>query len=137
MAYQPEQDRVPPRRELLPARLALEIADRLMHSMRPIPYQRMDALITNPVIFTRLVRTEVTACGYSLLRPTFAFSQCPGNWQFALRRLPFPLVLLTEAAVALALGAQHGRFSWSFPLFLLGKQVAQPNLAQFSVDFYE
>ncbi len=45
-----------------------------MRSMRPIPYQRMDALLTNSVIFTCLVRTEVTACGYFLLRPTFAFS---------------------------------------------------------------
>lgn len=137
MGFQSVHHRIPSSGKFLPTGLAFEILNHFLRSMNRIPHQRMDALTTNPVIFTCLVRTEVTACADFLLRSTFAFSQCPSDWPFALRRFPFPLVLLTEAAVTLALGAQHGRFSWSFPPFLLAKQVAQPNLAQFSVDFYQ
>jgi len=95
----------------------------------------MDRRFGNPIIFTSFVWAKVSFRWKPLLSPTAPFAKLPGNWQFALRRLPFSLVLLTETAVTLAFWTQYRWFSQAFGFFLLFHYVAQPGLEQFLVDF--
>ena len=59
ICLQPVQNRVLPARELLPTRLALQVPDRFVFPMLPIPHQRMDLFVVYPVVFTFRVRTEI------------------------------------------------------------------------------
>jgi len=95
----------------------------------------MNHLIADPIMFTALVCAEVTFGGHFLLWATLSFPQLPGNRRFPLRQLPFPIVFLTETAVAFALWVKHRRLSRLFGVLRSQKYMPQPDLTQFSVDF--
>jgi len=84
----PVHHRIPTRRKLPFAALAVEILNGFFPAVTAIPYQGMDLFIHNAIIFIFWVWAGVALRRDPLLASTSAFALAPWNWKMGARYPP-------------------------------------------------